>query len=81
MVGAGFKVYYTPNGEDGYRVDPAFFLVDGWGILRAEYRYRIPRTDLLLRDIGLVTREARAATGMVRLAYEAAHLFACYPTR
>jgi protein SCO1/2 len=81
LVGAGLKVYYTRNDVGGFRLDPAFFLVDGWGILRAEYRYRNPRPELVLRDIELVVREARAATGMTRLAYEAAHLFACYPTR
>lgn len=81
LVGSGFRVYYGPDGEGGYRLNPALFIVDGWGILRAEYRYRIPKPDRLLRDVGLVVREARAATGIGRLAYEAAHLFACYPTR
>lgn len=81
LVGAGLKVYYGPDGEGGYRLDPALFIVDGWGILRAEYRYRLPKPDRLLRDVGLVVQEARAATGIGRLAYEAAHLFACYPTR
>lgn len=81
LVGSGLRVYYGPDDEGGYRLDPALFVVDGWGILRAEYRYRIPKPDRLLRDVGLVVREARAATGIGRLAYEAAHLFACYPTR
>lgn len=81
LVGAGLRVYYEPDGAGGYRLDPALFIVDGWGILRAEYRYRIPGADRLLRDIELVVREARATTGIGRLAYEAAHLFACYPTR
>lgn len=81
LVGAGFRVYYQEDDEGGFRLDPNFFLVDGWGILRGEYRYRIPEIRRLLRDIGLVAKEARAATGVARLAYEAAHLFACYPTR
>lgn len=81
LVGAGFRVYYEEDGEGGFRLDPAVFLVDGWGILRGEYRYRMPGIERILRDIGLVVQEARAATGVARLAYEAAHLFACYPTR
>lgn len=81
LVGAGLRVYYEPDGEGGYRFDPALFLVDGWGILRAEYKYRIPNADRILRDLGLVVQESRAASGIGRLAFEAAHLFACYPTR
>lgn len=81
VVGGGFEVFYEERDDGGFQFDPAFFLVDGWGILRAEYRYGIPGVDGLLRDIGLVVKEARAATGTARLAYEAAHLFACYPKR
>lgn len=79
LIGGGFEVYYSPRPDGGYDFDPAFFLVDGWGILRAEYRYGVPKATLLLEDLRLLAREARAAEGAARLAYEAAHLFACYP--
>ena len=66
--------------EDGtFKFDPAFILVDGWGIMRAEYRTAAPEVDLIMRDIDLVTTEARNSTGAARYAYEAAHLFVCYP--
>jgi protein SCO1/2 len=49
------------------------------GIIRAEYR--TPEIDpaILLRDIHFVAEEARRSTGAAKLAYEAAHLFMCYP--
>jgi protein SCO1/2 len=57
---------------------PTFMLVDGWGIVRADYRRTTPSVDQLLRDIQLVVDEARQSDGAARYAYEAAHLLACY---
>ncbi|HRQ42530.1 MAG TPA: SCO family protein [Chloroflexota bacterium] len=78
VVGGGFSTYYTAR-EDGIRFDPAFMLVDGAGLLRAEYRTAVPNVDIILRDINLLAEEAQNADGPSRLAYEAAHLFLCYP--
>lgn len=78
VIGGGFSTYYTQK-EDGITFDPAFMLVDGNGILRAEYRTAVPDTDILLRDINLLVEEAHNSTGPQKLAYEAAHLFLCYP--
>lgn len=78
-VGAGFEVFYGPLDGGGVQVDPLLALVDGWGILRAEYRTAAPDLELVMRDIGLVAAEARNSTGLAHLAYEAAHLFLCYP--
>lgn len=78
VVGGGFSVYYTTR-EDGIRFDPAFTLVDGAGLWRAEYRTAVPDIDIILRDINLLAEEAQHADGPSRLAYEAAHLFLCYP--
>ncbi|MBL8058779.1 MAG: SCO family protein [Anaerolineales bacterium] len=78
-VGAGFQLYYGPAPDGRLTVDPLFALVDGGGILRAEYRTAAPAVDRLLRDIGLLAEEARNSTGAGRYAYEAAHLFLCYP--
>jgi protein SCO1 len=55
--------------------------VDGMGIVRSRYRVGLPPADVLLGDLRSVVREASAATGAARLAYEAAHLFQCYPPR
>ncbi len=78
VVGGGFSVYYATR-EDGIRFDPAFMLVDGAGLWRAEYRTAAPDVDIILRDINLLAEEAQHADGPSRLAYEAAHLFLCYP--
>jgi protein SCO1/2 len=75
MAGAGFGVYY-----DAATLEPALVLVDGWGIRRAEYRAPQPDVDALEHDLGLLLSEARNSTGIARYAYEAAHLFLCYPT-
>ena len=78
VIGGGFSTYYTEK-EDGIKFDPAFMLVDGNGVLRAEYRTAVPDTDIILRDINLLVEEAHNSTGPQKLAYEAAHLFLCYP--
>ncbi len=78
VIGGGFSTYYTK--KDGeIKFDPAFMLVDGSGVLRAEYHTATPDKDILLRDINLLVEEAHNSTGPQRLAYEAAHLFLCYP--
>ena len=79
VIGRGFRTFYTPNPDGTYRFDPVFVLVDGDGIIRAEYRTAAPNIDNILRDVRLVDEEARNSSGAGRLAYEAAHLFVCYP--
>ncbi|MCP4362422.1 MAG: SCO family protein [Chloroflexi bacterium] len=78
VIGGGFSIFYTEK-ENGIKFDPAFMLVDGNGILRAEYRTAVPDTNIILRDIGLLAEEAHNSEGASKLAYEAAHLFLCYP--
>lgn len=78
-LGGGFNLYYAPNPDGTFTFDPLFVLVDGWGIIRAEYRTATPAVDRILRDIRLVVQEVRNSTGAARYAYEAAHLFLCYP--
>lgn len=79
VVGGGFNTFYERDSSGQLRLDTALMLVDGLGILRAEYRGRLPSTSAVLRDIDLLTQEARNSTGLTRYAYEAAHLFLCYP--
>jgi protein SCO1/2 len=78
-VGGGFSVYYEPDASGAVTFEPRFVLVDGWGIIRAEYRTIPLDPQRVLRDIDYLTREARSSQGAARLAYEAAHLFRCYP--
>ena len=79
VVGASFRTYYGEEEDGSFVVDPVFALVDGWGILRAVYRTASPDVEILKRDLGLVVQEANNSTGVNRYAYEAAHLFLCYP--
>lgn len=80
LIGSGFEVYYEPDGAGGYRFDPAFVLVDGWGIVRGKYRYQVrtPDSERILRHIGVLAEEVQKSTGANKLIYEAAHLFLCY---
>lgn len=80
IVGAGFETYYEDKGNGEFSFAPAFMLVDGWGIVRAEYRYQTQSSDAdrILRHLGVLAEEVRNSTGSAKLAYEAAHLFLCY---
>lgn len=78
-LGGGFNLYYAPNSDGTFTFDSMFVLVDGWGIVRAYYKTATPSVDRLIRDIGLIAQEARNSTGAAKYAYEAAHLFLCYP--
>jgi protein SCO1/2 len=80
VIGEGFEVYYEPQGDGRFGFDPVYILVDGWGIIRGEYRYRTltPDVERIIRHIGVLAEEVRNSHGPTRLAYEAAHLFLCY---
>lgn len=84
IVGGGFSLYYKAQieeSEENYTVkfEPQFILVDGWGIMRAEYRTSTPDLEIIVRDLRLITEEVQNSQGPGRLGYEAAHLFLCYP--
>ena len=79
IIGDGFETYYKRNGDGTFTYSPHFYLVDGWGIIRAVYPTAAPDADLILRDVNLWAQEARNSEGAARYAYEAAHLFLCYP--
>lgn len=80
IIGSGFETYYEDKGNGEFALDPGFVLVDGWGIIRAEYRYttEVSDADRILRHLGVLADEVRNSTGSAKLAYEAAHLFLCY---
>lgn len=80
VVGAGFRVYFEEV-DEGFRFDPVFIIVDGWGVIRGEYRYQtlVDDADRLVSHIELLGQELRNSEGVATVAYEAAHLFLCYP--
>lgn len=81
VVRTGFRAWFEeqPGGE--YRFDPYFVLVDGWGVVRGEYRYQtlVDDADKIVRHVGVLADELRNSQGVASLAYEAAHVFLCYP--
>lgn len=86
VVGGGFSLYYqsqydNSQDEGDYRVnfDPRYVIVDGWGIIRAEYITADLDTEKVLSDIEYLAKENQNSKGAAKLAYEAAHLFRCYP--
>ena len=83
VVGGGFGLYYEKvqgqNGQYSINFEPRFELVDGWGIVRSEYRGANLDQALILRDINYLVAEIHNSQGVGRYAYEAAHLFRCYP--
>jgi len=80
ILGSGFEVYYEPNEDGSFVFDQVFVLVDGWGIIRGDYRYHTVAadTDRILRHISVLVEEVQQSEGSARLAYEAAHFFLCY---
>jgi protein SCO1/2 len=80
IIGSGFEAYYEAKPDGTFAFDPTFILVDGWGVIRGEYRYstEVSTADRILRHLTVLADEAQNSTGTARLAYEAAHLFLCY---
>ena len=82
VVGGGFGQYYQlelrADGTSTVDYDPIYALVDGWGIVRAKYTRGLD-PNRVVRDLRYLTQELRHQEGLSRLAYEAAHLFRCYP--
>ncbi len=79
VIGGGFSTYYEEMEDGSFKFDPAFVLVDGWGIIRSKYKTSAPDPATIERDIGLLAKELTNSEGVNRFAYEAAHLFLCYP--
>ncbi len=79
VIGGGFGAYYDQAEDGSFEFDPQFVLVDGWGIRRAAYRTAAPDPAIIERDLKLIAKEFENSEGLNRVAYEAAHLFLCYP--
>ncbi len=81
VVRAGFKTWFEKQDDGTFSFDPALVLVDGWGVVRGEYRYQTQTSDAdrIVRHLDVLADEIRNAHGAAAVAYEAAHLFLCYP--
>lgn len=80
VVGGGFGLYYEQKDNGVFEFAPLTALVDGNGILRAQYKRGAPEVDFVERDLKLMIDEVQNSAGAGGLVYEAAHLFACYAT-
>lgn len=80
VVGGGFGLYYTQDEQGALHFEPMLALVDGNGLLRAQYKRGLPDVAFVERDLNLILDEVRNSSGASGLVYEAAHLFACYAT-
>ncbi len=80
IVGAGFHEYYERQSDGSVYFDPRYVLIDGWGIVRGEYKYETLASteERILRHLGVLAEEIRNSQGSAKLAYEAAHFFLCY---
>ncbi len=80
-VGAGFGRFFETNADASIRFDPGYILVDGAGVIRGDYRYQTlaDDADKIVRHIDILASELKYADGSAAVAYEAAHLFLCYP--
>jgi protein SCO1/2 len=76
IVGLGFRRSADPGD-----FVPSYAIVDGWGMIRGEYRYQTlaDDADKLVRHIDVLGGELRNSGGIASFAYEAAHVFQCYP--
>lgn len=81
VIGSGFRAFFEQQDDGDFRFDPVFVLVDGWGVVRGEYRYATlaGTDDRIVRHVDILGQELRNSSGVRSLAYEAAHLFLCYP--
>ncbi len=79
VSGGAFEVLYQPRADGSVFFAPRYVLVDGEGIVRAVYDGAELNTARFLEQLDLVYEEIAQAQGAAKLAYEAAHFFACYP--
>jgi protein SCO1/2 len=80
-VGLGFGRFVDTTSSGEIQFDPGYVLVDGNGVIRGDYRYETlaDDADKLIRHLNLLGRELEHQDGATAVAYEAAHLFLCYP--
>lgn len=81
IIGSGFRTWYEERDDGTFAFDPTLVLVDGWGVVRGEYRYQTLASDVdkIVHHIDILGEELRNSHGAASVAYEAAHFFLCYP--
>jgi len=79
VVGGSFEVLYQAQDDGSIFYAPQFVLVDGSGVVRGIYEGASLDAQRFVSQLDLLYKEIEETGGAARLAYEAAHFFACYP--
>jgi protein SCO1/2 len=79
IVTNGFELMVSPLPEGRFVFSPRYVLVDGEGIIRTELEGPEFTPERFLEYLEILNTEIAQSQGSSRLAYEAAHFFACYP--
>jgi protein SCO1/2 len=79
VIGEGFEMFFRAEADGSVTFAPRFILVDGFGVVRGVYEGAEQDPKRLLYELDLLLKEIAQSSGNARLAYEAAHFFACYP--
>ncbi len=79
VTGGAFEVLYQPQDDGSVFFAPRYILVDGVGVVRAIYDGAALDAGTFMQHLALLYKEIEQSGGASRLAYEAAHFFACYP--
>lgn len=79
VAGGGFEVLYQASAGGVNVLESHLVLVDGFGVIRADLDPQRTDPETVVEFIDLLYEEIATSNGAARLAYEAAHFFACYP--
>ncbi|NPV75077.1 MAG: SCO family protein [Anaerolineae bacterium] len=79
VASGGFEVLVQPRQDGSLFFTPLLVLVDGAGVVRASFEGSQIDSQNILSQLALLYKEIERSQGANRLAYEAAHFFACYP--
>jgi protein SCO1/2 len=79
ITATGFELMYSPLSEGRFVFSQYYVLVDGEGIIRSEFEGPEFTPERFLDYLDILNKEISQSQGSSKLAYEAAHFFACYP--
>ena len=80
VVGSSFG-RFVAAGDPNAPFEGGYLIVDPGGIVRGDYRYSTLAgdADKLVRHLEILSTELRYGSGAAGFAFDAAHLFLCYP--
>jgi protein SCO1/2 len=79
ITAKGFDLLYSPLADGRFVYSQRYVLVDGEGIIRSELEGPEFTPERFVEYLEILNKEIAQSTGSSKLAYEAAHFFACYP--